>query len=98
MSARVQPAAGAWNAPRWILALALVFALEVSLVFALSWRPGGSIPAPVRPTHLRFVVDTREARRLTDLPWLPDAAQFAQTTPRGFTAGVWSLDAEAALP
>lgn len=98
MKTPAHPLAVGWNVRRWTLVIALVFALEVSLVFVLSWRPGGSIPAPARVTTLRFATTPQDARRLWDLPWLPDAAQFAQVTPRGFTAPVWNRNVAAGLP
>jgi hypothetical protein len=78
-----------WNARRWLLALALIFAAEVSLVLVLSWRPGASTPPLVRRTALRLVCDPALNARLSDLVWLPDPAQFATVTPHGFTAALW---------
>lgn len=78
-----------WGARRWVLVVALVFTVEVSLVVALSWRPGESLPAPPRQTTLRFVTDAALNRRLQGLEWMPDPARFATPGPRGFTADLW---------
>lgn len=87
-----------WSLRRWTLVFTFVFVLQLSLLYVLSWRPGGRLPAPPRQIPLQFVTDPDLARRFLDLPWLPDAAQFGQVTPRSFTAAVWEDRLAAELP
>lgn len=98
MSVPVDQSPQPWNVRRWALVVLLILTIEVSLVVALSWRPGESLPAAPRQAALRWITDPALGRRLLDLEWMPDAARFATPGPRGFTASLWQPTPLPGLP
>jgi len=78
-----------WSRRRWWLAIGLVLAGQLLLIFLLS---EGIQPKPGRlpaPSKFRLLGGPASPTNWGEAPWLSDAAQFALVSPQGFSGPVW---------
>lgn len=80
----VLPAAEApWSVGRWVVYIAIAFALHVGLFYFLADRP----PLPTRPVKNATVLHLSETQ--TEQQQLDDPTLFALPHPRGFASRTW---------
>ena len=72
-----------WSALRWVVAITLVFALHIGLIYALGSRK----PIELRPVKNAPVLTLTST--LTEFQQLDDPTLFALPHPRGFASVTW---------
>jgi hypothetical protein len=78
-----------WTQRRWLYNVALVFLIQVGLIFLLSKRSSAPAPAPSFGARLGLAMDAWSEQQLARRPGLGDPTLFALPSLQGFSGGAW---------
>jgi len=78
-----------WTQRRWLYNIALVFLIQVGLIFLLSKRSSTPAPPSSFGARLGLAIDAWSEQQLARRPGLGDPTLFALPSLQGFSGGAW---------